>query len=191
MVAALIGIMTAIAVPQLAGQQRLIRSAAVARELMTQIRFARQQAMMQRQSFTFQYNNLTKQIVVIDNNATGPLVLLDPNYPNNVGSTVVLTSTLTGGGLSSAEINYGVPTGLPSSALADGVSKTNLTNGKISITFQPDGSVVDANGNPLDRALFLYNTRVPRETAAAVSVIGSAGRIKLWRYDPANNTYVE
>lgn len=191
MVAALIGIMTAIAVPQLAGQQRLIRSAAIARDMMTQVRFARQQAMSQRQSFTFQYNNITKEILVIDHNATGPLVLVDPNYPNNAGSSVAVQTTLTGGGLSSSEINYGIPTGLPTTPLADGVVKSNLTNGKISITFQPDGSVVDANGNPTDRALFVYNTRVARETAAAISIIGSAGRIKLWRYDPLTNKYVE
>jgi type II secretion system protein H len=191
MVAALMGIMTAIAVPQLAGQRRLVRANAVARDMMTQLRYARQLAMAQRQSFTFQYNNTTKQIIIIDNNASGNAVLTDTNYPNNAGSTIVSTTSLTGGGLDSTEINYGIPTGLPTTALGDGVSLTNLTSGKINITFQPDGTVVDANGTPVDRALYTYNTKIPKETAAALSIIGSAGRIKLWRYYQPSNTYVE
>ncbi len=158
---------------------------------MTQLRYARQQAMSQRQSFTFQYDNTAKQITIIDNNASGATVLNDSNYPNNSGSSVVLTSTLTLMGLSSSEVNYGIPTGLPAGALSDGVSKTDLTSYKINVTFQPDGSVVDANGNPVDRALFLYNSKVPSQTAAAVSVLGSSGRIKLWRYASSTNTYIE
>jgi Tfp pilus assembly protein FimT len=183
--------MTAIALPQLIAQQRLIRSAGVAREIATQLRFARQQAMSQRQSFTFQYDNVTKQISIIDNNASGTSVLTDGLYPNNSGSTVVITSSLTTGGLAGNEINYGIPTGFPNGPLDDGVSSTSLTSGKINITFQPNGSVIDATGTPLDRAIFIYNTRVPSETAAAISIMGAAGRVKMWRYDPTTNTYVE
>src|SRR5215203_5513305 len=85
--------------PQLAGQRRLLRSAAVPREIATQLPFARQQAMSQRQSFTFQYDNVAKQIKIIDNNATGSTVLNSSSYPNNTGSAIVLTSTLTESGL--------------------------------------------------------------------------------------------
>jgi Tfp pilus assembly protein FimT len=190
-VAAIIGILTAITIPQLAAQRRLLRSAAVPREIVTQLRFARQRAMSHREATTFVYDNTAKTITVIDNNATGATVLNDSNYPNNSGSTVVQTSTLTLMGLSSSEVSYGIPTGLPTGALGDGVSKTNLTSARITVTFQPDGSVTDANGNPVDRALFLYNSKMPNQTAAAVSILGSAGRIKLWRYDSGTNKYVE
>jgi len=191
LVVTLMGIMTAFAVPQLIGQRRLLRTAAIPREMMTQLRNARQLAMSERESFTFQYNNITKQILIIDNNASGAAVLNSPNYPTNPGSKVVATSSLAVGGLSSTEINYGIPTGVPNAALDDSVSRTNLTNGKVNITFQPDGSIVDANGNPLDRALFIYNSQLPKETAVAISIVGSAGRVKLWRYDMATNKYVE
>lgn len=191
MVAALMGIMTAITVPQLAGQRRLIRAAAVPRDIMTQLRYARQMAMSQRQAYTFQYNNTTKQIIIIDNNSSGAILLNDANYPNNSGSSVISTTDLTGSGLDSTEINYGIPSGLPTGALSDGVSMTSLTSGKITITFQPDGTVVDNNGIPVDRALYIYNTKVPKETAAAISIMGSAGRIKLWRYYQPSNSYVE
>jgi prepilin-type N-terminal cleavage/methylation domain-containing protein len=190
-VVAVICILTAIALPQLIAQRRLVRSAGIPREIATQLRFARQQAMSQRQAFTFQYDNVNKTIRVIDNNATGISVLTDGSYPNNAGSRVVQTSSLAVGGVPNIEINYGIPSGLPTGALADGTSNTSLTNGKINITFQPNGSVIDATGNPVDRAIFIYNTRVPRETAGAISVIGSAGRVKMWRYAPTTNTYIE
>ena len=191
LVVTLMGIMMAIAVPQLVGQRRLLRTAAIPREMITQLRNARQQAITQRESFTFQYNNITKQILIIDNNAGGVAVLNSPAYPNNPGSKVVATSSLAVGGLSSTEINYGIPTGVPTTALDDSVLRTNLTSGKVNITFQPDGTVIDANGNPLDRALFIYNSQLPKETAAAISIVGSGGRVKLWRYDKAKNKYVE
>jgi len=190
-VLSIVCILTAIALPQLIAQRRLVRSAGVAREIASQLRFARQQAVSQRQAFTFQYDNVTKRITVFDHNTSGTVLLIDGNYPNNSGSTVVLTSSLLTGGLTGGELNYGIPTGFPNGALRDGISNTNLTNGKINITFQPNGSVIDSSGNPVDRAIFIYNTKVPRETAAAISVIGSAGRVKMWRYDPTTNAYVE
>jgi Tfp pilus assembly protein FimT len=183
--------MTAIAIPQLAGQRRLLRSAGVGKEIVTQLRYARQQAMTQRQAFTFEYDNVNKQIRVIDHNASGNAVLADGAFPMSAGSAVVVTSPLTTGGLSSSEISYGIPAGLPNGALSDGVSKTDLTNNFIRITFQPDGSVVDAAGSPIDRAIFIYNTKAPTETAVAISVLGSAGRIKLWKYVTSTNAYAE
>ena len=147
--------------------------------------------MTERSAFTFQYDNSTKAITIIDNNATGATVLNDTNYPNNTGSTVVLTSSLPLMGLDSTEIKYGIPTGLPTTALSDGVSKTSLVSSKVNVTFQPDGSVTDANGNPVDFGLFMYNSKSPTQTAAAISVLGAAGRIKLWNYDSTSNTYKE
>jgi hypothetical protein len=59
------------------------------------------------------------------------------------------------------------------------------------VTFQPDGSVIDLNGNPIGMALFIYNNRAARGTASAISVVGASGRIKIWRYDGNANAYVE
>jgi prepilin-type N-terminal cleavage/methylation domain-containing protein len=196
LVVAITGILTAIAIPQMIGQRRLLRSVAMTREIMTQLRYARQQAMSQRQPFTFQYDDSTKEILIIDSSQDpnvhlGTAVLTDPSYPNNAGSAVVSRVPLTVGGLSSSEISYGIPTGLPTAALGDGVSRTNLSSGKLNITFQPDGSVLDANDNPLDRAIFIYNNRASRGTASAISILGAAGRVKIWRYNSNANRYAE
>ncbi len=188
------GIITAIAIPQMIAQRRLTRSTAVTREIMTQLREARQLAMSQRQAITFQYDNLTQSINIIDHNNvdtvlnpnSGFAVLTALGYPNTVGSVVISTNALTQGGLTSGEISWGIPPGLPGApTTADGVAVTDIaaSNNQLNITFQRDGSVVDQTGNPVDQAVFIYNNLAPRPTASAVSVRGSSGRAKIWRYN--------
>ena len=191
-VMALIGVLSALAVPQLIAERRLTRSVGVTREILSQLRQARQLAMSQRQAFTFQYNNTTKQISIIDHNSNlGPGLFADPAYPNTAASSTLSTTPLAQGGLDSSEITYGMPTGLPNNALGDGISMTGLTNNQLNVTFQPDGSVIDASGNPTDIGMFIYNNRAARGTASAISVIGASGRIKIWRYDSSANLYTE
>jgi prepilin-type N-terminal cleavage/methylation domain-containing protein len=189
-VVALISVLTALAIPQLIAEQRLSRSVGVTREILSQLRHARQLAMSQRQAITFQYNNSTKQISIIDhNNNVGRFLFIDPSYPNNAGSAVISTTPLATGGLIRSEITHGIPTGLPNGPLGDGISMTVLSNEQLNITFQPDGSVIDAGGNPDGAALFIYNSTAPRATASAISVLGASGRIKIWRYNLNANQY--
>lgn len=190
-VVAIIGILTAIAVPQMIEQRRLTRSNALAREVMTQLRYARQLAMSQRRAYTFQFDGLAKEIKVIGPIPVGTLALVDPSYPSNLGSAVVLTSRLAQGGLTADEIVYGIPAGLPTGVLGDGISMTPLTSSKLNITFQADGSVIDTTGNPAGQAMFFFNSHAPQETASAISIIGASGRVKVWRYNVNANSYVE
>ena len=191
-VVAMIGILTALAVPQMIAERRLTRSLGVTREMMTQMRNARQFAMSQRQAFTFQYDDTTKQISIIDHNSNpGTALFADALYPNTAGSRVVSTVPLAVGGLVATEIRYGVPTGLPTGALGDGTSMTALTSGRVNITFQPDGSVIDGTGTPVGRALYIFNSSQPRVTACAISVIGASGRVKIWRFNEVANIYAE
>jgi prepilin-type N-terminal cleavage/methylation domain-containing protein len=196
-VVALLGIVTAIALPQMVAQRRLLRSVGVTREMATELRYARQLAMSNRTAVTFSYDDVTKQITIINHNNlrtdpnSGKAVLGLAGYPNTAGSTVVTTYLLSQGGLASSEILYGIPTGLPTVALGDGVSKTTLVTNKLNITFQRDGSVINSTGgvtdrNAQDNALFIYNSRAPASTASAISVLGASGRIKIWRYDNAS-----
>lgn len=191
-VMALIGVLSALAVPQLISERRLTRSVGVTREILSQMRHARQLAMSQRQSVTFQYNNATKQIAIIDQNSNlGLNLFADPSYPNTANSVTISTIPLATGGLDSAEITYGIPPGLPTAALGDGILMTGLTNNLLNVTFQPDGSVIDAAGNPVGVAMFIYNNRASRGTASAISVMGASGRIKIWRYDSSAGLYTE
>jgi Tfp pilus assembly protein FimT len=190
----IIAIISAAALPQLIASRRLVRTAAIPRQILAEMRLARQQAITQQQAFTVQYDDVNKQIVVINHQASGAALLDDPNYPNTAGSTSDRVIALSGSGLSQAEIVYGIPKSLPATAkgsLDDGVARTKLTNNQINVTFQPNGSVIDKNGNPANKALFLYNSNDPDSTAFAVSILGAAGRVKTWTYSSSAKKYVE
>jgi prepilin-type N-terminal cleavage/methylation domain-containing protein len=191
-VVALITVLSALALPQMIAQRRLSRSLGVTREILSQLRQARQMAMSQRQAVTFQYNDTLKQICIIDHNSNpGAAIYAVFGYPNTAGSRVLNATPLATGGLIRSEITYGIPTGVPNVPLGDGISMTPLLNSQINVTFQPDGSVIDSAGNPMGIGLFIYNSVTPRGTAAAMSVVGASGRIKIWRYDQNANAFVE
>jgi prepilin-type N-terminal cleavage/methylation domain-containing protein len=218
-----VGVMTTIAVPQMINQRRLMRSNAVVREVMTQMRYARQLAMSQQQAVTFQYDNISKVIRIIDHNndptdfRSGTAVLVAAGYPSTgLPARVVLTIPLAQGGVPASEISYGIPTTstglptgaatIPTGALGDGISMTALdTNSRFNVTFQADGSVINpsgiptgppagvavSQGIPMDQALFIFNNKAAQGSAAAISVLGASGRIKVWRYNVSANQYKE
>jgi prepilin-type N-terminal cleavage/methylation domain-containing protein len=228
-VLAIVSILTALAIPAMIGQRRLLRSTAVTREIMTQMRYARQLAMATRQSVTFRYDDTivvangeaTKQITIINHHNNGPVTTAFPlscsqgldgkailgaaGFPNTACSTIVTTISLSQGGLAASEITYGIPAGspplplgalvIPVTKLGDNILMTPLVpagaGGKLNITFQADGSVIDAAGIPLDRAMFLFNNQAAQGTASAISVVGASGRVKVWRYNISANIYAE
>ena len=200
-VVAISAILTALAVPQMISSRRLSRSTTVTREVLTQLRYTRQLAMSQRRAYTLQYDDTAKQLKIIGPIPAGTVGLTNGSYPSNPGSSIVTTYPLTQGGLSASEISYGIPTTLtglpagaptiPTGALSDGVAKTDLTSSKLNVTFQPDGSVIDTTGNPLDRGIFIFNNKAAQGTASAITVLGTTGRIKIWRYTLSANNYQE
>src|SRR5437868_3686300 len=143
LVLAVSAIVTAIALPQLAASRRLQRLAAIPKLLSSQLRLARQMAMSQRRAVTFQYDDQNKQVKLITQPSSGALVLSDVNYPTLTGSVVVNTSPLTGSGITTNDVTYGIPsaspTNAPTGALGDNSTMTSLVNNKVNITFQPDG----------------------------------------------------
>jgi competence protein ComGC len=210
----IISLLSAVAIPAMVSQRRLLRSVAITREISTQLRYSRQLAMSQRQSVTFQYDDSTKQISIINQNNSQSLIpacnlsrtaiLVAPGFPNTACSTIAVTIPLTQVGLYATEVAYGIPASsqlpagapvIPVTRLDDNILMTPLTpvgaGGKLNITFQPDGSVVDATGIPLDSALFIFNTVAAQGTASAISVAGASGRVKVWRYNLSVNKYID
>ena len=191
LVVAIVATVVTFGILQFASMRRLNSSAAIPLQLKIQLRLARQQAMSQRRAVTLQYDDQAKQVAIIRQPAAGKAVLSLPNFPTPTGSVQVSSTALTGNGVDRSDLVYGPPASI-ASTLSDGTSLTALPgNKKINITFQPDGSVIDTNGNPVNFALFFYNSKASNLTASAVSVLGSAGRIKTWKYNGNANKYVE
>jgi type II secretory pathway pseudopilin PulG len=201
-VVAISALLASVAVPQLLSARRLMRFNAMPRELASQLRFARQQAMSQRQAVTFQYDDSTKTVRIFDHNntnnantacnMTGRAVLSMSGFPNTVCTTTSMTIPIAvGAGLPPSEVAYGIPSGVSGTTLDDGNTMTALSSSVINITFQSNGTVVDSSGTFLRPTLFFYNTQAPTTTATAISVLGAAGRIKIWRYSPSVSKFTE
>ncbi|MGC2234816.1 MAG: GspH/FimT family pseudopilin [Pyrinomonadaceae bacterium] len=172
-------IILVLALPQLISSRRLMKFSAMQKQVSASLIEARQEAMSQRKAVTFCYDDRNKQLITYggDFGAFG-------DAKNKVHN-------LTGFGVDSADIIYGRPSGAPSSALNDTTNMTSTTRSLVEITFQPDGSVIDASNNPQNNALFFYHNKYKKDAAFAVSILGAGGRIKVWRYSKGVNAYVE
>lgn len=172
-------ILSAIALPQLRQTRNLTRFSSLQRELVSQLRDARQQAIAQRQPITLRYDDINKRL------------LLYGGIYGTAGASSNKKIRLTGRGLRTDELLYGRPAGAPATPLADATDLLPLTGGYADITFQPDGAITDGNGNPLAQAWFFYHANMPTTTAFAVSVLGFGGRVKDWKYNSTAGIYEE
>lgn len=200
-VVGIVSIVSAISIPQVIGARRIMRSAGVTNELTSALRDARQMSISRRRAVTFQYDDATKRVNLIDHGAntlglgiSGATVLSSDNYPYTPGSSVASTIMLGVGGTTASEMAYGVPSGTPTAAktLPDKTALATLTTAKtLNITFQPNGTIVGTDGTASDFAFAVYNSVQPHETATAVSILGATGRIKSWRYSESAQKFVE
>lgn len=172
-------IILVLALPQIISSRRLFRFSGLQRQVAASLRDARQQAMAQRTPITFRYQHDKSQVIIYGGNY-GP-----------AGASNNLVTEMAGSGLETTDLKYGRPSGVTVAALDDGTNLTALTDNAVEVTFQPDGSVLDASNNPENKALFFYHNKHRTDTAFAVSVLGAGGRIKVWRYSRGVNLYVE
>ena len=174
-----IAIIVVLALPQIMSSRRMFRFSAVQRQVVSVLREARQEAMSQRASITFRYDDANKQIILYGGRF------------GTAGTAQNQVYDLSGSGVPMDNIVYGRPSGATTAALGDTTNLTSLTVNKVDITFRTDGSVTDASNNPQNTALFFYDNEAPAESAFAVSVLGAGGRTKIWRYVSSVNMYVE
>jgi prepilin-type N-terminal cleavage/methylation domain-containing protein len=172
-------IILVLALPQIISSRRLFRFSGLQRQVSTSLREARQEAMSQRKPVTFRYDNSDKRIITYGGDFGA------------LGDAKNVVVPIAGSGVEPDDVKYGRPTGVPTSALSDTTNLTNLSSNAVEITFQSDGSVIDASNNPQNQALFFYHDKYRLDTAFAVSVLGTGGRIKVWRYSQGVNSYVE
>lgn len=175
----IIAILVVLALPQVIASRRAFRFAGLQRQVAASLVETRQEAMSQRTPVTLRYNDADKKIY-IHGGKFGAM-----------GDSRNRIVELTGTGLEPDEIGYGRASGALTSALADTSNLTPLASGTVAITFQPDGSVIDAGNNPQNNALFFYDVSYPSDMAFAVSVLGAGGRVKVWRYNKNIQLYVE
>lgn len=175
----IIAILAVLALPQLISSRRLMRFSGIQRQMVSTLVETRQAAMAQRKPITFQYDDAAKRINVFGGNYGA------------LGDTRNVVVELTGSGLEASELIYGRPASASVAALADTSNMTNLSSDIVKITFQADGSVIDATNAPQNNALFFHNANYPDEMAFGVSILGAGGRVKVWHYNSNIQQYVE
>lgn len=174
-----VAIILVLALPQIISSRRLFRFSGYQRQIATSLREARQEALSQRKPITFRYDNNDKSLVTYGGKFGA------------LGDAKNVVVPLSGSGVEINDVKYGRPTGVPTSSLGDTTNLTNLSSNAVEITFQSDGSVLDASNNPQNLAMFFYHDKYRLDTAFAVSILGAGGRIKIWRYSRGVNSYVE
>lgn len=175
----IIAIVCVIALPQMMSSRRMFKFSSMPRQIASTLNQARQEAMTQRRPVTFRYSDATRETMI---------------YGGKFGAAGAgenIVERLSGFGVAPDEIVYGRAPGAPTAALGDGTNLTALSGGIVEMTFQPDGSVIDASGNPDNKALFFYDNFYAQQSASAVSVLGASGRAKVWKYSQSANKYVE
>ncbi len=175
----IIAILVVLALPHVTASRRLFRFSGMQRQIATALNETKQNAISQKLPVTFRYDDANKRIII---------------YGGKFGAVGDLGNQITdfaNTGLLASEINYGRPSGASKAALGDGSNMDALNAGVVDITFQADGSVVDASNNPINKALFFYDSKSQKDAAFAISVLGAGGRTKVWRYGKGVNAYVE
>lgn len=174
-----ISILVTLALPQIISSRRLFRFSSMQRQISASLVQARQDAMSDRTTITFRYDNANKRIVFFGGKYGA------------VGDAKNHIEEMSGSGLDSSDIIYGRPVNVSTNALGDGTNLSALNNDTIDITFLSDGSVRDTNNNPLNKTMFFYHDKHQDTTPFAISVLGAGGRAKVWRYNSESNSYVE
>ena len=164
------GVLTAMAVLQLNAARPSMQGDGALRVVMSQMRIARELAITERR-----YMRLSLA-------APGEVRILREEVPGP--TTTVVSSTVLEGGVQFA--------------LMDGVPDTPDTFGRqsavdfgtvTSVKFAPDGTLVNQDGASANGTVFLAIPNSPRSTRA-VTVLGSTGRIRGYRWDGRQWTLV-
>ena len=160
-VVCLIGILGAMAVPQVQASRSAMMGDGGMRVVMAWLNHARQTAIAQRRQV---------EITFIGNNT---IQLTRREIPN--GATVLATIQLESG------MQFGLVGGKPDTPDRFGNSSPTDFQNAATILFGTDGALVDATGAPLNGTVFLLAPGV-EQTWRAVTVLGGTGRVSGYRW---------
>jgi prepilin-type N-terminal cleavage/methylation domain-containing protein len=162
-VIAIIAVVTGMSVFQLGAAQPWLKGDGAMRALLGQMRTARELAIAQRRCIR----------MVFVNPATVQLVREEVPGP---ATTVVGETTFEGG------VIYSLVDGLPDTPDAFGNPAPVSFGVVVNIKFSPDGTLMNQDGEAINGTVFLAIPTVSR-SARALTVLGSTGRIRSYRWD--------
>ena len=187
LVMTIIAIMIAVALPYISAHKRAYQVDDFGAELVDVLRYANQRALSERQVMRVELTPSTDTdrgtIQVIDQNRIAPgtaddEVVRNETLPLKRDTTIVVTS----GALPvpPAPFNFLPPP---------------LTGGKVTVSFNPDGSVTDNTDIPRSFSIAFFtpdaNGNPNTVDTRSITLFGPTTSIKPWRFDAATNSFVE
>lgn len=163
LVVGIMGVLSGMAVIQLGASRPGMKGDGAMRVVLSQVRQAREMAITQRRNMriVFDQNN---RVQVIREEVPGP-------------ATTAISTVLIEGGL-----QYLLVSGLSDTPDAFGNASAVAFGAATEVKFNPDGNLIDQLGRSLNGTVFvaLANEKM---SARAVTVFGSTGRIRAYRWD--------
>lgn len=162
----MVAILSAVSLPMVLPVLRQNEADQAQQMVTNSLRLARQRAVDQRRIHR----------VTLD--ANGTILLERQELP---GNNWVQVSRLELPGQTKFGIEAGLPTTPSQTPEGMGAASAFDFGGAGNVLFRPDGSAVDALGNPTNGIVYLARPS-ELETARAVTLFGATGRIKNWRF---------
>jgi type II secretory pathway pseudopilin PulG len=162
-IVALMGIISAMAVLRMNAAQPFLQGNGAMRVIMSQMNTARQLAITQRRYMRLVFTN-PNQIQIVREEVPGP------------ATTVLATAILEGG------VQFSLINSLPDTPDAFGNNAPVFFGAVVNVKFSPAGTLVNQNGVNANGSVFLALRQV-QESARAITVLGSTGRIRGYRWD--------
>jgi type II secretory pathway pseudopilin PulG len=162
-IVAIMGIISAMAVLRMSASQPSLKGNGAMRVILSQVKTARELAITQRRYMRIVFTN-PNQLQIVREEVPGP-------------NTTVLSTTILEGGVQFALVNS-----LPDTPDAFGKNAAIYFGGVATVKFTPDGTLVNQNGGSANGTVFLALQNI-EASARAITVLGSTGRIRGYRWD--------
>jgi Tfp pilus assembly protein FimT len=166
LVVGLVGILSAMAVMQMNRSRPGLRGDGAMRVVLAQMRTARELAISERRYMRVVFTNVN-QMDILREEVPGP-------------ATTPRGSRLLEGG-----IQFALVSGVPDTPDSFGATSAIAFGVVTDIKFSPDGTLVNENGQSINGSVFLAIPTV-KDSVRAVTVLGSTGRIRGYRWDGRN-----
>ena len=175
--AAIIGILTSIAVVQIGVIRPGLEADGAMRQVMAQLNFARETAISQRRRVEVSFANAA----VSQTELGGWVRVTRHNLPN--GTTLLQEVPFEGG------VRYALWPNVQDTPDGFGNASEIYFNNAISVSFNTEGMLVDNAGLPVNGTLFML---IPNQPGSyrAVTVLGSTGRVRGFRWNGGQWTRV-
>jgi prepilin-type N-terminal cleavage/methylation domain-containing protein len=163
LVVGIMGVLSGMAVVQMNASRPGLKGDGAMRLVLSQVRQAREMAITQRRNMRVVFDQ-GNRIQVIREEVPGPTL------------TTVSSVRIEGG------LTYTVVTGVPDTPEAFGNSSSVYFGTASEVKFNPDGNLIDQLGRTLNGSVFVALSG-QKLSARAVTIFGSTGRIKAFKWD--------